>query len=101
MLFIYQSKLYNNYCVLARNIRIKTKAPVKLTGAPLLGLAKSIYYYYYVTNHEELQQFLTKLMECGQTSLVSQLKHRGPLLLLPPGKTEELAIAEKKQYSVQ
>ena len=35
-------KLYN--CVLARNIRIKTKAPVKLTGAPLLGLAKSIYY---------------------------------------------------------
>ena len=42
MLFIYQSKLYN--CVLARNIRIKTKAPVKLTGALLLGLAKSIYY---------------------------------------------------------
>ena len=42
LLFKYQSKLYN--CVLARNIRIKTKAPVKLTGAPLLGLAKSIYY---------------------------------------------------------
>ena len=43
LLFKYQSKLYN--CVLARNITIKTKAPVKLklTGAPLLGLAKSIY----------------------------------------------------------
>ena len=40
LLFKYQSKLYN--CVLARNIRIKTKAPVTLTGAPLLGLAKSI-----------------------------------------------------------
>ena len=45
LLFKYQSKLYNN-CVLAHNITIKTKAPVKLklTGAPLLGLAKSIYY---------------------------------------------------------
>ena len=41
LLFIYQSTLFN--CVLARNIIIKTKAPVKLTGAPLLGLAKSIY----------------------------------------------------------
>ena len=43
LLFKYQSKLYNS--VLARNITIKTKAPVKLnlTGAPLLGLAKSIY----------------------------------------------------------
>ena len=41
LLFKYQSKLYNY--VLARNIRIKAKAPVKLTGAPLLGLAKSIY----------------------------------------------------------
>ena len=43
LLFEYQSKVYN--CVLARNITITTKAPVKLklTGAPLLGLAKSIY----------------------------------------------------------
>ena len=43
LLFKYQSKLYN--CVLAHNITIKMKAPVKLklTGAPLLGLAKSIY----------------------------------------------------------
>ena len=40
LLLKYQSKLYNY--VLARNIRIKAKAPVKLTGAPLLGLAKSI-----------------------------------------------------------
>ena len=47
LLFKYQSKLYN--CVLARKITIKTKAPVKLklTGAPLLGLAKSIYYLIY------------------------------------------------------
>ena len=41
LLFKYQLNFHN--CVLARDIRIKTKAPVKLTGAPLLDLAKSIY----------------------------------------------------------
>ena len=51
-LFKYQSKLYN--CVLARNITIKPKAPVKLklTGAPLLGLAKSIYYLVIIISRE-------------------------------------------------